>query len=85
METGVKNNYSAAETAQLLGISKPAVIKRIQKGTLTAEKVGNSYVVKAADLLIGGNVPHKTKLDIDRFVKKAVHEYGETFRLLALE
>lgn len=37
--------YSIAEYAALLKISRQAVLKRINTGTLKAKKVGRSYVI----------------------------------------
>lgn len=37
--------YSVAEYAALLGISRQAVLKQIDKGKVKAKKVGRSYVV----------------------------------------
>ncbi len=83
---------SVAELAKMLGISRIAVFKKIQKGQLPAEKVGRSYVITAAeaDNLTNGGASSKTltnddKKEITRAVAKAVNEYGETLRLLGKE
>jgi excisionase family DNA binding protein len=36
---------SVSEAAELLGVSRQAVLDRIRRGTLQAEKVGDSYVI----------------------------------------
>lgn len=38
------------EAAERLGISKQAVLKRIHKGTLPAEKFGWQWMIRAEDL-----------------------------------
>ena len=45
MDTGF---LSVAEAAQILGITRQAVLKRIATGRLDAAKVGRNYVIPAA-------------------------------------
>ena len=80
-----KRMYSLAEVANILGISRIAVHKKIKNGQLRAQMVGNSYVIDSADIPFGDNLPQLVKDDIEKVVKKAVVEYGEAFKLLAKE
>lgn len=41
---------TAAEAARLLGLSDSAVVKRIKKGTLTAEKIGHEWAIPEAEI-----------------------------------
>ncbi|MBU2101246.1 helix-turn-helix domain-containing protein [Patescibacteria group bacterium] len=82
-----KNLFSTTEIAELLGISREAVLKKIKTGNLKARKVGRNYVINKADLPIevGGELTDAKKDLINRAVKKTVVEYGETLRLLGKE
>jgi excisionase family DNA binding protein len=46
----VKVLISITETSERLGISRQAVLKRINAGKLPAVKVGRQYVIKIKDL-----------------------------------
>jgi len=43
--------FSTAEVAEMLGISRIAVFKKIQSGKLAAMKVGRGYVIDKKDFL----------------------------------
>lgn len=75
---------SVWEAAKLLGISKVAVIKQIKDGKLKAEKVGNIYVINQDDLniLSRKEISEDQKDLIEETVKKIIHDYKETLRLL---
>lgn len=45
-----KEFISIPECARLLGVSRVAVFKRVQQGTIKAEKVGRSYVIAVREL-----------------------------------
>lgn len=68
-------------------ISSVAVLKKIKTGKLVARKVGRNYIVARADLedALGSIVTPEQKEDIEKIVKKAVKEYGDTFRRLGKE
>jgi excisionase family DNA binding protein len=82
-----KKQYSTTEAAEILGISRTAVLKRITTGSLNAQKVGRNYVINHEDLLAttGGEVSDTQKNDIENAVRKAVQEYGDVFEKLAKE
>lgn len=40
-----KQLYSVTEVADLLGVTRQAIIDRINRGTLEAEKVGETFVI----------------------------------------
>ena len=81
-----KELFSTAQVAEILGMSRIAVFKHIQSGTLHAVKVGRSYVVEKEELMeFLGNRLKKEKKDIDASVKKTIEEYGETLRKLGKE
>lgn len=78
-----KRFLSTTELAEILGISRVAVHKKIKKGEIKATKVGRNYVIDKKDWdIFKEELTEKEKLAIDKAVKKTVKEYGETLRLL---
>lgn len=75
----------------MLGISRVAVFKRIQKGKIQAEKIGRSYAISMEhvnDIVRGAPAKFLTeekKDEIKKAVEKVVKEYGKTLRLLGKE
>ncbi|OGZ32226.1 MAG: hypothetical protein A3H02_00780 [Candidatus Niyogibacteria bacterium RIFCSPLOWO2_12_FULL_41_13] len=82
-----KDFFSVSELAQLLGISRIAVFKRIKKGQIKAVKIGRFFAIPKEELkiILGVILGNKDKAIIDEAVKKIVKEYGETLRLLGRE
>ncbi len=80
-----KNFLSTSELAEILGISRVAVYKRIKKGDIRAEKVGGSYIIAKDDLggILKENLSKEEKEEVEKAVKRAVEEYGEVFEKLA--
>ncbi|OGH69636.1 MAG: hypothetical protein A2754_04250 [Candidatus Magasanikbacteria bacterium RIFCSPHIGHO2_01_FULL_47_8] len=82
-----KQFYSVSEVAKLLKISKVAVYKRIKAGKIEADRIGQLIVIPRAEIdnLFLNGLPKEKKEAIENAVKKAVEEYGETFKLLGKE
>ncbi|MDE2079611.1 MAG: helix-turn-helix domain-containing protein [Patescibacteria group bacterium] len=82
-----KEFFSTTEVAKILRISRVAVLKRINSGALMAVKVGRNYVVARDEILkaLGLVLGEKSKGQIDAVVRRALKEYGETFRRLGKE
>lgn len=80
----MKPFYSAQEAADLLGISKVALINQIKAGKLKAQKVGHAYIINSDDLQLVNEtaVSDVQKKEIETAVDKTIAEYGETLRLL---
>ena len=82
---------SIQELANMLGISRIAVFKKIKKGQIPAEKIGRSYAISMEHVseIIGNSdssvLTESKKSEIKRAVEKVVEEYGETLRLLGKE
>jgi len=76
--------YSAQEAADLLGISKVALINQIKAGKITAQRVGHAYMIAHDDLspVSEKEVSEAQKREIETAVKRTIAEYGETLRLL---
>ncbi|MFZ5365109.1 MAG: helix-turn-helix domain-containing protein [Patescibacteria group bacterium] len=82
-----KDFYSVSELADLLGISRIAVFKKIQKGQIKAFKIGRNYVIPKKELgaVLGVVLSEKDKAMIDKAIMKTIKEYGETLKLLGAE
>lgn len=82
-----KDFFSTTELARILGISRIAVFKKIKSGKIKAKKVGRNFRISRGDLpaVLGAVVNEEQKKNINQAVKKAVRQYGETFRLLGQE
>lgn len=82
-----KSLISTSQLAEILGISRVAVFKKIKAGVIPAEKIGRNYVIRRADIpeAVKGVLTRQKRGDIEAAVKKATEEYGETLRLLGKE
>jgi excisionase family DNA binding protein len=83
----IKDFFSTAEAAKILRVSRIAVFKRIRSGEITAMKVGRNYVISKEEITkaLGLALGEKSKERIDRTVRRAIKQYGETFRKLGKE
>lgn len=81
-----KTYISTSEAAELMGISRIAVYKKIKKGQIEARKIGRNYVIdkKSLGSLYQDLLP-KQKQKIEKAVDKVVEEYGETLKKLGSE
>lgn len=82
-----KKLYSTTEAAKILRLSRIEVFRKIKNGKIKAEKVGHNYAITHEDLLeaLGRIIGPSKRRHIERTVKKAVKEYGKTFKKLAEE
>lgn len=82
-----KDFLSTTELADLLGVSRVAVFKKIKNGEIWAEKVGRNYVIPISEFhsIVGDFISEDKKREIDSVVENAVKEYGETFKKLGAE
>jgi excisionase family DNA binding protein len=82
-----KELLSSVEVAKILGISRVSVFKRIKSGEIKAKKVGRNFVIYRNDLpeILGNVLSEKKKQEIEESVKKTIHEYSETLKLLGKE
>lgn len=78
---------SIAQLAEMLGISRIAVYKKVKKGEIEAIRIGRSYAVpkKYISGILGRALREKDKKEIDKAVEKTVREYGEVLKLLGRE
>ncbi len=85
MKKREKKFLSTTEVAQLLGISRVAVFKRIKKGTLPAQKRGRQYAISKKDLgldKLHSPLSQKRKNEIERDISYMLKRYRKTFELL---
>ncbi|MCX6738091.1 MAG: helix-turn-helix domain-containing protein [Candidatus Parcubacteria bacterium] len=79
------NKYlSTIELAKMLGISRIAVYKKIQKGQIIAKKIGRNFAIDKKDLvkILEKELTRNQKLEIDKAITKTMKEYGKTLKLL---
>ncbi|MEA2082503.1 MAG: helix-turn-helix domain-containing protein [Elusimicrobiota bacterium] len=76
-----KRFLSTTQVAEMLGISRVAVFKKIQKGEIRAIKIGRNYAIEAEDVT-GENLNDAEKKQITAAVDRTVAEYGEVLKKL---
>lgn len=81
-----KPYFSTTEVAKILGISRIAVFKKIQKGQLKAERYGRNYLISHEALeKMRESLTDARKKEIDQSMKRILKEYGEALRMLGRE
>jgi len=82
-----KKYITIPQLAELLGISRVAVYRKVKKGQIPAEKVGRVYVIsdRAITSILGKEVSAREKERIDTAVKRTVREYGQVLKQLGKE
>lgn len=82
-----KPYLTTSELAEILGVSRVTVFKRIKDEKIKAKKIGRNYIIAKEDLpeIFGGHLTEEKKKKIEEAVKKTVEEYGETLKLLGKE
>jgi excisionase family DNA binding protein len=75
------------QLAEILGISRVAVYKKVKKGQIKAVKIGRAYAIpqKQIGAILGKTLRQQDKKEIDRAVAKTIKEYGHTLKLLGSE
>lgn len=75
---------TVSQLADILGISRVAVLKKIKKGQIKAIRIGHNYAIpkKYIDEIMGKSLSKKEKQLIRDAVKKTVKEYGEVLKKL---
>ena len=79
--------YTIPQIANILGISRIAVYKRVKKGQIQAVKIGRMYAIPKNIIanILGEDLDIAAKREIEQAVKKTVKEYGEVLKLLGKE
>lgn len=75
------------ELADLLGVSRITIYKRVKKGLIPATKIGKTYLItdQAVAEVLGKKVTEEGKARIDAAVHRTVQEYGEVLKQLGKE
>jgi excisionase family DNA binding protein len=83
----MKKYLTIPEFADLLGISRIAVYKKVKAGKIPAEKIGRNYVItdKTVNQILGKELTESKKKQIDLAVKKVVRQYGPLLKKLGSE
>jgi excisionase family DNA binding protein len=84
----VKEKYiTIPQLAELLGLSRVEVYRRVRKGRIKADKIGRMYVIRDKEVgyILRKKLTVKDKGQIEMAVKKVVKEYGEVLRKLGAE
>lgn len=83
----MKKHLTIPEFADLMGISRIAVYKKVKAGKIPAEKVGRNYVItdKTVKQILGKELSENKKKQIDLVVKKVVKQYGPLLKKLGSE
>ncbi len=78
---------TTSQLAEILGISRIAVHKKIKKGEIKAKKAGRIYIIPKSYVseILGKTLSAQRKRIIDKAVRKAVKEYGEVLIKLGNE
>ncbi len=79
-----KEYITIPQLAKLLGLSRIAVFKKVKRGEVKAIKIGRNYAIskKNLDAILGKSLAETDKKEIDTAIRKTVHEYGQTLKLL---
>jgi len=75
------------ELANILGISRIAVYKKVKKGQIKAVKIGRNFAIPKRYLsnILGKSLNEDDKNKINRAIKRTVKEYGEVLKRLGRE
>ncbi|MDQ5882779.1 MAG: hypothetical protein QG648_132 [Patescibacteria group bacterium] len=78
---------TVSEVAQILGISRVAVFKKIKKGQIKALKIGRNFAIPQEEVLsiLGKTLTSSQKKVIEKGVKKVFEDYKTTLKLLGQE
>ena len=84
MVNKIRDFYTLKELADLLGISRIAVYKKVRAGTIKAYRLGKIYCIPKEEFtsLSGTTLNASQKKVIAEGVKKTVMEYQHTLDLL---
>lgn len=82
-----KEFYSTIEVANILKVSRKTIFQWARDGKIKATKVGRNFVIPSSAVLekLGKTIGAEKKVGIEKAVRKAIKDYGETFRLLGKE
>ena len=82
-----KEYITIPQLAELLGLSRIQVYRKVKKGQIPAIKIGRNYAISDRDIthILGKEISSQGKKRIDIAVRKTVKEYGELLKKLGKE
>jgi len=83
----MKKHLSISELAEILGLSRTSVYRKVKAGEIGAVKVGRRLMIprETVSEILGESVSDARKAEIETAVKRTVKEYGEVLILLGKE
>jgi len=77
-----RRHITIPQLAEMLGLSRIAVYRKVKKGQIPATKVGRCYVIsdRYINSILGKQVSSKDKGRIEAAVRKMVQEYGDVLK-----
>ena len=74
-----KQYISIPQLAEILGISRIAVYRKVKNGQIKAVRIGRNYAIpkKFISGLLGSELTAAHKRSLDRAIRRTVKEYGE--------
>jgi len=88
---GKKEFVSIPQLAEMLGISRIAVYRKVKNGKIKAVKIGRAFAVPYTEVrrllgkVKGEPLTREEKEQIEKAVAKTVDEYGEVLKKLGKE
>lgn len=75
------------QLAEMLGLSRVTVYRKVKSGEIHAIKVGRNYVIRYKDVadILGRELNEKAKKSIRNAVSKTIREYDEVLKKLGKE
>jgi len=70
--------------AELLGVSRISIYKKVKKGQIPAIRIGRNYAITDQTIaqVLGEGLSKKGKRQIDTAITKTIEQYGEVLREL---
>jgi len=70
--------------AELLGVSRISIYKKVKKGQIPAIRIGRNYAITDQTIaqVLGEELSEKEKRQIDTAITKTIEQYGEVIREL---
>jgi excisionase family DNA binding protein len=83
----IQEYLTTSELAEILGVSRIAIHKRIVKGDIKAIKIGRTYAIPKSYVseAFGREISPERKRLIEKAVHRVVKEYGEVLIKLGKE
>ncbi len=81
---GNREYLTTSELAEIMGLSRVQVFRKIKAGEIPAERIGNIYAIPrefAASL--SGEMTSSDERKIEKGIIKVIEEYGEVLKKLA--